>query len=126
MFLTIISSISASSPVFANIFKAHDKEFTLDDMSTSVFEEIIKFIYTGKADINDKNENELLAVALKYDIKRLVQSINLQRNVKANPLISKELETLKLNLDKAKYLFDKAIERNSIKNPFSQQPSRYY
>lgn len=98
----------------------------MDDMSISVFEEIIKFIYNGNADINEKNENELLAAAVKYDIRSLVQSINLQRNIKANPLISKELETLKLNLDKAKYLFDKAIERNSIKNPFSQRPSRYY
>lgn len=124
IFLSVV--VVASSLTFANIFKTHPKEFTLDDLSIPVFEEIINFVYNGKADINEENEKELLAAALKYDIKSLVQSINLQRNMKANPLVSKELETLKLNLDKAKYLFDKAIERNSIKNPFSQLPNRYY
>lgn len=125
-FFIILLTTSASSSVFANIFKAHAKEYKLEDVSVDVFDQIVKFVYTGIALITENNENELLAAAVKFDVKDLWKSINLHMNMRVNPIMAKEVETLKLDLDNAKYLYDKAIERNSIKDPACQLPSRYY
>lgn len=69
---------------------------------------------------------ELLAVGKKFDLKGILHQVELYQNLKSDPLLKKELETLKMNFDQAKYLYDKAIDRMSIKNPFNRMPARYY
>lgn len=88
--------------------------------------EIVNFIYTDHVDINENNEHELLAAAHKFELKSLVQKVQLFRNSKSDPMVAKELEHLKLKYDEAKYLFEKAVERHSIRNPFNYVPNRYY
>jgi hypothetical protein len=76
--------------------------------------------------MNENNEDELMKAAIKFDIKFLIQNIQLRRNLRNNPLAVKELDNLQVKYDEAKYLYDKSKERLSIRNPFTYPPSRYY
>lgn len=105
---------------------AHHKDYVIDGVTENVFTEVLKFIYTDVADITEQNENELLAAAKKFELKGLMQQVYMHQNLKNNPLQLKELDSLKLKFEEAKYLYDKAKERLSIKNPFNRAPCRYY
>ncbi|KAG5682628.1 hypothetical protein PVAND_011970 [Polypedilum vanderplanki] len=117
---------AARSPAFARIFKANQKEYTIDDLSQDIFEEIVKFAYSENIEITDKNERPLLAAAERFEIREIINAINLHRNLKIDPIKKKELEAIKLKYDEISYLYKKTVERNSVKNPFSQLPSRFY
>jgi hypothetical protein len=118
--------ILARSPAFARIFKANQKEFTLEDVSVETFEEIAKYAYSGKVEVDDKNERPLLAAGEKFEIRDIVNAVQLHRNLRMDPIKKKELEKLKLQYDEINYLYTKAVERNSVRNPFSQMPNRFY
>jgi hypothetical protein len=98
----------------------------IEDVNEEIFAEVIKYIYNDYAGINDQNEKEILAAARKFELKGLQQQVHLYQNIRQNPLQQKELENLRLKFDEAKYLYDKAKERLSIKNPFNHAPNRYY
>jgi hypothetical protein len=87
---------------------------------------MVKYVYTDHVDITDNNQHELLSVAHKFQLKELVQMIHLHQNMKNNPMASNELEQLRLKYEQAKYVYDEAKKQNSIRNQFSQAPSRYY
>lgn len=120
------SLFAARSAFFAKIFKIHPKEYLIEDVNENIFAEVIKFIYNDYADVNDQNEREVLAAAKKFELKGLQQQVHLYQNIKNSPMQRKELEHLRLKFDEAKYLYDKAKERLSIKNPFNHTPKRYY
>lgn len=117
---------TARSAFFARIFRNHPKEFIIDDLDQNIFAEIIKFIYNDVVDVNEQNEIGLTVAAKRFELKGLLQHVHIYQNLKNNPLQVKELEKLKLKFDEAKYLYDKAKERLSIKNPFNRAPARYY
>ena len=120
------SLFSARSAFFAKLFKSNPKEFIIEDVNEYIFAEVIKYIYNDYADVNDNNERDLLIVAKKFELKGLQQQVHLYQNIKNSPMQKKELEHLRLKFDEAKYLYDKAKERLSIKNPFNHTPNRYY
>lgn len=68
--------LAARSAVFAAMFehemeeKKHNR-VEIRDMDKDVLGEILRFIYTGKANNLDKMADELLAAADKYDLERL-------------------------------------------------------
>jgi hypothetical protein len=122
----LLVSNSARSAFFAKLFKTHQTDFMIEDISEEIFAEVIKYIYNDHADITDQNEKEILAAAKKFELKGLQQQVHLYQNTRLNPLQQKDLENLRLKFDEAKYLYDKATERLSIKNPFNHAPNRYY
>lgn len=68
--------LSARSPVFEVMFESNFEEskqnrVTITDIEVDVFEELIKFIYTGKIDQLDNLVHELFVVADKYQIESL-------------------------------------------------------
>jgi hypothetical protein len=116
----------AKSQKFVNIFKTNKNEATLDDFSEEIFEEIMHYMYTNKVNVTDKNERKLLETAQNYELKEVINAVNLHRNLRMDPLKRKELETLEQKYNEAKYSYYKTKDRNSIRNPFSQPPNRYY
>lgn len=115
----------ARSQAFARILKANQKEATID-VSTDIFEAIVKFMYSGEVEITERTERHLLAAAERFELKEIISAIQLQRNIRMEPIKAKELEELKQKYDEAKYLYTKAKDRYSIRNPFSQVANCYY
>lgn len=96
------------------------------DVSVEIFEEIVKYVYTGEVNVTDKNQRDLLAAGEKFALKEVVTAVHLFRNYKMEPIKQKELENLKLKYDEAKYLYESTRSRHAMKNPFSQPPNIYY
>ena len=60
--------LCAASPFFYNALNTEMKEkkegvIRLKDKSKALMEEVLEYLYTGHADVNDKNAYELMAVA---------------------------------------------------------------
>lgn len=95
-------------------------------MSREIFEEIVKYVYTGEVSVTDKNQKELLEAGEKFGLREVMTAVQLHRNMKMEPLRAKELENLKHKFDEAKYVYENTRMRYAIKNPFSQPPNVYY
>ena len=77
--------LCAASPFFYNALNTEMKEkkegvIRLKDTSKALMEEVLEYLYTGHADVNDKNAYELMAVAdyilipsLKYVCSKYIQ-----------------------------------------------------
>lgn len=69
--------LAASSPVFATMLKyAEQREkkierFTITDVDEPVFDEILRYIYTGKCENIEKYGHGLLVAAHKYELNQL-------------------------------------------------------
>lgn len=68
--------LAARSPVFAAMFEhemveCKENRVNINDVDYEVMHEVLKFIYTGKAENLDTAAAEMLAVADKYDLERL-------------------------------------------------------
>lgn len=98
----------------------------IDDVSVEIFEEIVKYMYTGSVNVTDKNQKDLLEAGEKFGLRDVKTAVQLHRNLKMEPLRAKELETLKHKFDEAKYIYENTRMRYAIKNPFSQPPNVYY
>ncbi|XP_054164453.1 BTB/POZ domain-containing protein 9-like [Oppia nitens] len=97
--------LSARSPIFKDMFFNQTvltnckREIHIKDCSALSFKSFIKYIYTGKLSligVDDKDIEELLSLALKYEIKRLTEAL-LEPNAKTSTIIEKQLQ--KLDLD---------------------------
>ena len=120
--------LAAQSSVFAALFKSQMIEGLLlsadiTDVEPDIFEKMLQFIYTNKIDKEDlKNSiDELLAVADKYDLKKLkrICAIELYENLSVDNVVEtlsladlysiqklkkKALEVVKCNLETLKNL----------------------
>lgn len=99
---------------------------TIDEVTQATFEEILKYVYTGEVNVTDNNVKKLLAAAEKFRLKEIIAAVQLHYNIRMNPLKGKELESLKLKYNEAKYVYENTRDRYSVKNPFSQPPNVYY
>ena len=68
--------LRARSPVFDAMFKADMKEsasgiVNIENLDSTVVEEMLRFIYTGKTKNIDKVAKDLLAAANQYQLKQL-------------------------------------------------------
>ena len=98
----------------------------IEDMKEDTFEEIIKYMYSGKVHVTDKNERSLLAAGERFELKEVIGAVQLFRNCRMEPMKAKELEQLKIKFDEARYLYKMTKDRYSTRNPFSQMPTRFY
>ena len=77
--------LTIKSKVFEDLFseiKSEEKvtEITVNDIDCEAFKTLIKWLYTERLDITDdkdiKSMGELMRIAVKYEIYRLIESIN--------------------------------------------------
>ena len=79
------------------------------DIQVAVFEELIKFIYTGRTDRVDEMADQLLAASVQYQLKQLKSMC--QRVLASKLSVSNVAEMLVLaDMHSADQLRDKAIE----------------
>ncbi|XP_070495549.1 protein maternal effect lethal 26-like [Chironomus tepperi] len=117
---------AAQSPIFAKIITNNQNEAVIEDIKEDIFEEVVKYMYSGNVHVTDKNERKLLIAGEKFELKELTAAVQLYRNCRMEPMKAKELEQLKIKFDEAKYLYKMTKDRYSTRNPFSQLPGRYY
>ena len=103
----------ARSATFANLFRPEFVEqrqlVDIVDIQVAVFEEIIKFIYTGRTDRVDEMADQLLAASVQYQLKQLKSMC--QRVLASKLSVSNVAEMLVLaDMHSADQLRDKAIE----------------
>jgi BTB/POZ domain len=103
----------AKSPVFATMFKSKMKEEQTNRIEITeeadVFEELLRFIYTGNVENLDTNAEDLLAASDKYGIDQLKSLCELELVGQLNA--SNALQRLVLaDLHRADHLQCKAIE----------------
>jgi len=72
------SILAARSPVFMRMFKADMREkadgvVVIRDISSSVFSQMLRYLYSGRCELTDLNTEDMLAVADKYDLSHLKQ-----------------------------------------------------
>ncbi|KAL9706264.1 hypothetical protein quinque_009782 [Culex quinquefasciatus] len=75
-FLAHKAILAARSPIFAAMFEhemqeSKENRVTIEDVKPRVFQEVLRFIYTGIVKELDQLANELLAVADKYALDKL-------------------------------------------------------
>lgn len=95
-------------------------------MREDIFDEVVKYLYSGKVHVTDKNERNLLTAGERFELKEVIAAVQLFRNCRMEPMKAKELEQLKIKFDEAKYLYKMTKDRYSTRNPFSQMPTRFY
>ncbi|KAL7028618.1 hypothetical protein ACKWTF_005927 [Chironomus riparius] len=117
---------AAQSPIFAKIITNNQNEAVIEDMNEDTFDEVKKYLYSGKVHVTDKNDRTLLTAGERFELKEIVAAVQLFRNCRMEPMKAKELEQLKIKFDEAKYLYKMTRDRYSTRNPFSQLPSRFY
>lgn len=83
-------------------------------------------MYTGDVRVSDKNERDLLEAGERFELKDVILAVQLHRNLRMDPLKARELESLRIKFEEAKYIYTRTKDRHSAKNPFSERPNRYY
>lgn len=89
--------LAARSSVFAAMFSANMIEneqnlVTISDIDAEVFQQLLKYIYTGKTEANETTVASLLVAADKYDLGRLKTAC--ERAIFANISISTAIDRL--------------------------------